>query len=131
MFFYAHSGIRYLVLLLGLLVVLYAAWGLISGRPYDSRMRGLASGFSGLVHLQLVLGFAVAFTDRFYPALIGHIFLAFLAAAVAQITSTVVRRRPADRQTYAPHLVGGLLALVFLIGAIAAIGRPIMGTTGP
>ena len=64
MLFYAHSGIRYLVLLLGAATVLYAAWGLIGGRPYDKAMRGVASGFSAALHLQLLLGFAVVFRDQ-------------------------------------------------------------------
>ena len=130
MLFYAHSGIRYLVLLLGAATVLYAAWGLVGNRPYDKAMRGIASSFSGVLHLQLLLGFAVAFTDRFYPALIGHIFMAFFAAAVAQVTSTVVRRRPPEQKSFGPHLVGGALALAFIVGAVMAIGRPLFGSAG-
>ena len=73
MFFYAHSGLRYLVLLAGVLALGYALYGAVAGRTYDRTMFRLARAFAGLIHLQLLLGVALLFTQRFYPALIGHI----------------------------------------------------------
>ncbi len=131
MFFYAHSGVRYLILLVGALTVLYALFGAATRRPYDRAMRGLASGFAGLLHLQLLLGLAVIFTGRFYPSLIGHIFMMLLAAAAAQIPVSVMRRRPREERTWLPHAVWAGVALVLVVGGIMAIGRPLFGTAGP
>ena len=81
----AHSGLRYLILLGGVLTVLYAAYGTVSGRAYDKTMRILASSFVGTIHLQILLGLALLFSGRFQPALTGHLFMMLFAAVSAQI----------------------------------------------
>lgn len=126
MLFYAHSGIRYLVLLAGVLALGYALFGMITGRSYDRGMRILASSFAGVLHLQIVLGVAVIFSRGFSPALIGHITMMIFAAAVAQGTSSIMKRRPDEQKSYTPHLVATAVALVLIAGGIMAIGRPIV-----
>lgn len=129
MFLAAHSGLRFLILLAGVLVILYSSFGLITKRPYDTAMSRLASAFAGLIHLQILLGIALLFTGTFYPALIGHLFMMGAAAAVAQATSSVMRRRRDEEKTFAPHLIGTVLALALIAGGIAAIGRGILQST--
>jgi hypothetical protein len=123
----AHSGLRYLVLLLGLAVVAYAAYGLITKRPYDQRMRILSLAFSGMLDLQVVVGLAYLFTSRFYPQLGGHLLMMILAVAITHIVSAVQRRRPPEQRTYAPHVVGTLVVLAIISFGILAIGRPVVG----
>ena len=62
MFFYAHSGLRYLVLLAGVLTLGYALYGAVAGLTYDRTMLRLARAFMALTHLQLLLGVALLFT---------------------------------------------------------------------
>ncbi len=126
-FLTAHSGLRYLILVAGVLTVLYAAYGTATHRAYDKRMRILASSFAGTLHLQIMLGLAVLLSGRFQPALIGHIFMMLFAAVAAQVPSSVMRRRPEEEKSYAPHLVGALVALALIVGGVMAIGRPIVG----
>jgi hypothetical protein len=123
----AHSGLRYLILLGGVLTVLYAAYGVASGRPYDKTIRILASSFVGTIHLQLLLGLALLFSGMFQPALTGHIFMMVFAAASAQIPVSVMRRRPEERKSYMPHGLGALAALGAIAAGLLAIGRPIVG----
>ena len=123
----AHSGLRYLILLGGILTVLYAAYGVASGRTYDKTIRILASSFVGTIHLQILLGLALLFSGRFQPALTGHIFMMVFAAAAAQIPVSVMRRRPEERKSYLPHGIGALVALGMIAVGILAIGRPIVG----
>lgn len=123
----AHSGLRYLVLLLGVLVAAYAAYGMITKRPYDKRMRLLAAAFTGSLDLTVLLGIAYLLTSQFYPQLGGHIVMMVLAVAVAHVVSVVVRRRPPEERTYAPHLVSALIVLAIVAFGIMAIGRPIVG----
>ena len=123
----AHSGLRYLILLGGVLTVLYAAFGVAARRPYDKPMRILASSFVGTMHLQILLGLALLFSGRFQPALTGHIFMMLFAAAAAQIPVSVMRRRPEGQKSYLPHGVGALVALAMIAAGILAIGRPIVG----
>lgn len=123
----AHSGIRYLVLLAGLAVVAYALHGMLTGRDYDTRMRVLSAVFTGLIDLMILLGVALLFTGMFYPQLGGHIVTMVLASAVAHIVHGVMKRRPPEQRSYAPHLVGAVVALGLIAAGIVAIGRPIVG----
>jgi hypothetical protein len=123
----AHSGLRYLVLLLGLVVIGYAAYGLANKRPYDARMRILATAFTGMLDLTVLLGVAHLFTSTFYPQLAGHLTMMVLALAIAHIVSVVQRRRPLEKRTYGPHVVGTVVVLAVIVVGILAIGRPIVG----
>ena len=129
MLFAAHSGLRYLLLLAGLFVVLYALVGLLGKREYSAAMPRLASAFTGLLHLQVLTGVAVLFTRPFYTAIIGHLFLMLAAAAVAQLTGSVVKRRPLEQKSYGPHLVGAVLALGLVATGVLAIGRGVLQST--
>ena len=123
----AHSGSRYLVLLLGTVVIGYAVFGMATKRPYDKTMRILASSFTGALDLTVLFGLAHLFTSTFYPELAGHIVMMVLAVAVAHIVSVVMRRRPLEERTYAPHLVSVLIVLALVSFGILSIGRSIIG----
>jgi len=123
----AHSGSRYLVLLLGVAVIAYAGYGMATERPYDKTMRILASSFTAALDLTVLFGLAHLFTRNFYAQLMGHIVMMVLAVAVAHIVSVVVRRRPLEQRTHAPHLVSVLIVLALVSFGIMAIGRPIVG----
>jgi heme A synthase len=124
----AHSGVRYLVFLTGLLVVGYALFGLATKRPFDKTMRSLGSVFTGVMDLQVLLGVTLLVTGfGFYPALSGHIATMVLAAAVSHVVPAVMRRRPAERRSYGPYAVGASVALALVALGILSIGRPIVG----
>jgi Fe2+ transport system protein B len=127
MLFEAHSGLRYLVLLSGLVVIGYAVFGAVTGRAYDRRMRILAAVFTGLIDLTALFGVAHLFTGTFYPQLGGHIVTMVLAVAVAHIVSVVMKRRVPEQRTYTPHIVGTAVVLALIAVGIMAIGRPIVG----
>lgn len=126
MLFHAHSGLRYLVLLVGVAAFAYALLGALGSRRYDRGMRILASSFAGLVHLQILLGIGVIVTRGFHPALIGHITMMVFAAAAAQTTSSVMKRRKEEERSYMPHLVGTGAALLLIAGGILAIGASVV-----
>ena len=123
----AHSGFRYLVLVGGLVLVAYAAYGALTNRAYDPRMRVLSAVFVGVLDVTVLLGFINLFTGTFYPMLGGHIVMMILAAVVAHVVHRVMKRRPPEQQTYVPHLVGTLIVLGMVVAGIMAIGRPIVG----
>jgi heme A synthase len=124
----AHSGFRYLVLLMGILVIAYAAYGLATKRDYDKTMRILAAVFTGVVDVTALLGLATLFTGfGFYPQLGGHIGMMVLAAVVAHVVSAVMKRRPPEARTYMPHLVGTAIVLAIIVSGIMAIGRSVVG----
>jgi hypothetical protein len=127
MFFYAHSGIRYIVLVLAVGVVGYGIYGAATRRAYDKPMRRLASGFAGAMHLQILLGVALGLTGRFAPQVMGHVMMMLFAAAAAQIPVSVMRRRAPEERTYLPHVIWTLVALGIVYWGMAAIGKPLVG----
>ena len=129
MFFAAHSGIRFLVVALGAAALLYALFGVVTRRPYDKGMRILGSSFAGSVHLNVVLGIAVLFSGQFTPAIWGHFLMMVLAAVVAQLAPSVMRRRPMQDRTFLPHLVCTALSLALIVAGIMAIGRGVFQST--
>ena len=124
--FHAHSGLRYLVLLVGLIAFIYTIVAALRGRPWDSTGRGLLLAFTGLLDLQLLLGLVLVFVWEFYPALWGHITMMVLAVAVAHITSIVNRRRPPERRSHTAAAIGTAGSLILIIGGIMAIGRSLI-----
>lgn len=125
--FHAHSGLRYLVLLAGVVALAYAVLGLVGRRPYDRPMRITSLTFAGLLHLQVVVGFFLLVSGRFHAtAVIMHILLMLFAAVVAQLPPSVMRRRPREERTYAPHLVGTTVALLLMVLGILSLGRPVL-----
>jgi heme A synthase len=75
----------------------------------------------------VLLGFANLFSGIFYPELGGHIVMMVFAATVAHIVHAVMKRRPDEEKTFAPHVVGTLVVLAMVVAGIMAIGRPIVG----
>jgi cbb3-type cytochrome oxidase subunit 3 len=119
--FAAHSGLRYLVLLAGLVAVVYFALGLAQKRPYTRAVRTVGAIFSGLMDLQILLGLILVLMGRYYPQLIGHIVLMVLAAVVVHVLLAKNRKRA--QPGYALPLAGVVLGLVLLAAGILAI-RP-------
>jgi len=127
MLFYAHSGLRYLVLFAGILVLGYAVYGQATKREYDKTMRILAAVFTGSIDLTVLLGVAHLMSSVFYPQLSGHIASMVLAVVVAHLVSAVMKRRPIAERTFMPHIVSTLIVLGLIATGIMAIGRPIVG----
>ena len=123
----AHSGFRYLVLLMGIVVIAYAAYGLATKAEYGKQMRVLSAIFTCVLDLTVALGLIMLFTGMFYPQLGGHIVMMILAAVIAHVVHGVMKRRPPEAQTFTPHIVGTLIVLACIVAGIMAIGRPIVG----
>jgi len=128
MFLHAHSGFRYLVILVGIACLLYALYGLLLRKDYTPRMMKLATVFAVMIHIQILSGFTVLLSGRFSPALTGHIFLTLMAAASAQVVSSVMRRKAPEERTYLPHVIGSAVALALIASGIIAIGRGVFGS---
>ena len=127
--YHAHSGLRYLILLGGILAALYLAFGLATRRAFDGPARGLTAAFAGMLDLQLVFGVLLLFFRPFYPALIGHIVTMLLAIAAAHGFSVAARRATEPRRQYGLALAGVAVTLVLIAAGISSIGRGVFETT--
>lgn len=122
---HAHSGLRYLVLLVGIgaLAVLLRRLATGSDRPLG---RGAMAVFVALVHVQVLLGFALLVTITFYSALMGHIMMMIFAAVAATGGAIIARRSEDAHEALVVQTVGVAGTLLAIVFGILAIGRSIL-----
>lgn len=126
--FKAHSGLRYLVLFVGLVALVYFAYGLVTRAPADKKVRILGSSFAGLLDTQILVGLVLIGAGwPFQKMLWGHMTLMLLAAVLAHVLLVINRKRPQPGFLLPLIAVGGALVLILL--GILAIGRSPMGST--
>jgi hypothetical protein len=125
----AHSGLRFLVLLTGVLNLAVCAVGLGLKRPFDKTSRIIGAVFQGTLHLQVVVGLVLVLTLAFYPQLMGHIVCMLGAAAVVPILFG--RNKRSATPGYTLPLIGTAAALALIIAGIYAIGRSPFGMVPP
>jgi hypothetical protein len=128
--FQAHSGLRYLVLLAGLvalvllLMLRFAGEG--SDRAVSPGARIASASFAGLLDLQVLLGVVLVFLRPWNGALIGHVAMMVLALIALHLFRVAARRAQAGSRQATFLLLSILLPLVLIVGGILAIGRPIV-----
>lgn len=118
---HAHSGLRFLILLLGAVNLVLLGVGLASKQPFGKLHRILGASFAGSLHLQVLMGLALVAMGRWYPALIGHLVMMLLAAVAAQAAMTMNRKRAVPG--FQLPLIGVVVALLCIVGGVMAIGR--------
>jgi hypothetical protein len=124
--FHAHSGLRYLVLLVGALSLLHSLVSMFRAEKWNRRGRILLASFVGLMDLQVLIGLGLILVRTFYPALWGHLSLMVLAAAAAHVALALNKRRPPERQSHGLAAAGSGLALLLIVGGILSIGRSLL-----
>lgn len=125
--FYAHSGLRYLILLMAFVSLGLFTIGQVKKAPFGKLHRIVGASFAGLVHLQVLLGVLMVAMGRFYPALIGHLVMMLGAAVTLQMMLTMNRKRPQPGFTL--PLIGVVVALLLIAGGVMAIGRGLFQAT--
>jgi hypothetical protein len=129
--FQAHSGLRFLVLLAGVIAAAVLLWGWSSRRPYAGQSRAVTAVFTGALGLQFLLGIGTVLTRPWYGALIGHLIMMVAAIGVAQGVTGYARRQADARRAHMISLIGVVLALALIVGGIMAIrNSPFQMTVG-
>lgn len=129
--YHAHSGLRYLVFLVGLIAALLFLYGIFAKRPAGKAERIAMATFTGVLDLQVLLGIALVAMGIFYGALMGHLMMMVLAAISAHAAGVMARRTTDHRRAHSIRLAGVVLALVLIMAGIMAIGRSVLGTGVP
>ncbi len=125
--FHAHSGLRYLILLMAVVAFVAFALGLAQKAKFGRVHRIIGVSYAGLLHTQATLGIIMVLMGRFYPALIGHIVMMLLAAVDMQVLMSLNRRR--EEPGFIMPLAGVVSSFVFIFGGVMAIGRGLLTTT--
>ncbi|MDX1660299.1 MAG: hypothetical protein R3326_00800 [Gemmatimonadota bacterium] len=118
--FHAHSGLRYLVLLVALIAVAWFLWGWLAKRPFERPGRIVMGVYVGLVDLQVLIGLVLFFAGRRPPGIHGHMGLMILAAVVLHVASAISKRKEGPARHGLP-LAGSLLAATMIVAGILAI----------
>lgn len=126
--FYAHSGLRYLVLLAGIAAFFYLLYGLALRRDFDKLAGALSGAYVGLMDVQVLLGILLYLLIPSYAQLLGHVVMMLAAVSVAHVANIMNKRR--ETKSYYVAFIGVALSLVLIFGGIMAIGRPIVGSGG-
>jgi len=144
---FAHSYMRWAVVILGVLIVLRALVGWLGRRRWDPTVARVGSYFTIAMDIQLLLGLLLygvfspavqrAFTDfggamrdsvlRFW--VIEHILLMVVAVVLAHVGHVTARRMPEGKRYQRYAIFAGLAMLVVLLAipwpAISADPRPL------
>ncbi|CAN5799802.1 hypothetical protein BH20GEM1_BH20GEM1_12450 [soil metagenome] len=120
--FSAHSGVRYLVLLAGLVALAWFVWGLAAGRPFTRPAPALLAIFIRTLDIQVLLGLALLIGGRRPPGIWGHVALMLSAMAFVHVIDKRRRRKPG----YGLPLLAVAGALSLIVVGILSIGRPVL-----
>lgn len=97
-----HNLIRWLILVVGLVAILRAAWGWFSISAFARLDNALGSAFTGLIDLNVLIGIVLLilkWSDPQRPTLL-HPLMMILAAAVAHGTRMLGRKHQARTQSH-------------------------------
>ena len=142
---YAHSWLRWIILLLGLVVVARAISGRSSGRRWTAADDRLGAAFTGALNLQMLIGLTVYFALspitkegirdiggamantglRFWT--VEHPVGMIAAIAVAHIGRGRIRKTSDAVRRHRTALIFFTIALILIVISIPWPGRPIIG----
>lgn len=121
-----HSWVRWLVLLVAVIALIKHIIGWVQSAEYDSMARGLMSGFTGLIDLNVLLGLIKLITGwSSYSAIAGgfprtqveHLGTMLIAAFVAHAPNIFFKDKP-DNVRYRNAAIAIVVALVLIVVGI-------------
>ena len=112
-----HSLVRWLIVLVGVVALVKFAIGLAQKSAFEKMDRGLSSGFSGLMDLQVMLGLLYFLITGFggagFPTFrIEHAVTMFIAAGVAHTPSMF--KKATNKYAVALGAIVGTLVLIYI-----------------
>ena len=128
---HAHSGLRWIVLLVLIVIIANAIAGLSQNRAFSVKDGKLVSAGTGIVHLQFLLGLILFFVSprvqfssetmsngllRFFT--VEHTVMMLIAVALVTIGSRKSRKAVSDKGRFSNILWWFLAGLVIMLAAI-------------
>jgi len=120
-----HSIVRWLIVLIAAVAIVKFAIGWRRGDAFAGMDRGLISGFTGLIDLQVVLGFIYFFWNGLasgvgFPSFrIEHMITMLIAAVVAHLSA--LWKKSEDRLRFRNSLIIVLDTLIIIFFGIARL----------
>lgn len=122
-----HSFLRWLIVLAAVLVAIKFAIGWLRGGAFENIDRRLASGFSGLMDLQVLIGLILliwgGLTGAGFPSFrILHTVVMFIAAIVAHLHVLWKNSEDKTRFRFSLFIILDVLIIIFVGLAILPTG---------
>lgn len=128
MLLHLHSGLRWLAVLAGIAVIVYALRGAATRRPHDKTMKHLAITFRSLMDVTLFSGIVMVMTGHDFSANAGmHVVMMVLATAVSHVVPAVMRGRKQEERTLVPYAVATAVALGIVVVGTLSLGTAATG----
>ena len=113
----AHSGLRWIIVVIGFLAIIKFLIGMARKSAFTKMDRGLSSGFSGLMDLQVTLGLLYFLITGFGgagfpPFRIEHMITMLIAAVVGHAPSMF--KKAANKHAVAFYAVIGAMILIVI-----------------
>lgn len=113
-----HSLVRWVIVVVGLIALVKFLIGWIRKSEFGKMDRGLSSGFSGLMDLQVTIGLVyfliTGFSGAGFPGYrIEHAVTMLIAAAVAH-TPSILKKRVYNRFAVSFWAIVGAMVLVYI-----------------
>ena len=117
-----HSIVRWLVVLVAVIAVVRYAL-VMAGRAQPSGMdRGLSSGYTGLLDLNVLLGLILIIGLGFTTQAIEHAVTNLIGVAVAHIFAQRAKKIEAATLKARTNLLGVVISLAIIIVGVALVG---------
>ena len=112
-----HSSLRWIIVVVGLIAVIKFLIGMVRKEGFGKMDRGLSSGFSGLIDLQVTLGLLYFLITGFGgmgfpPYRIEHLVTMLIAAVAGH--APAMFKKAANKHAVALGAVLGALVLVYI-----------------
>lgn len=120
-----HSWVRWIVILIALIDLIYFALGWLQSRSYTQLARRLMSAFSMAISLQWLIGliFLIVLGSRtsFSTMPWGHVGVMTLAVFVSNVPNMLRRRQLGDKQRFLVNLITLIVVLVLVFIGISML----------
>lgn len=136
---HTHSGLRYVVLLLLVLVVAKSLVGLLNKKPFEKADEKMTLWLMIATHTQLLVGLILYFVSPFVQFgantmkdsvtrywTVEHSFMMILAVVFITMARTTTKKMTDDKAKHKRVFIMSTLGLVLIVAAIIMSGRGIL-----
>jgi hypothetical protein len=117
-----HSIVRWLVVLVGVIAAVRAVL-VMTGRPGNKMDRGLMSGFTGLMDLNVLLGLILIIgLGEWELVQIEHAVTNTIAVVVAHVFVARAKKIEDPKRKAQFHLLGVVVSLAIIVVGVALVG---------
>ncbi|PIB35842.1 hypothetical protein BFP72_10780 [Reichenbachiella sp. 5M10] len=132
---YAHSWLRWIILILAVLTIFKSFMGSKGSIPYSKADNAIASAFVGCIHLMFLLGLGLYFTSPYAFNAFGgsesvmknatlrywaveHVTIMIAAIAVITIGKAKAKRASTDKEKFKKQLIFFSIGLILILSRI-------------